>query len=64
MKAMAELPSRVEKKNEPDIAFSCICSNEFIILISFNLILSYSLYGPTLEQFLAMINQTLTLKKC
>ena len=26
MKAMAELPSRAEKA-EPDIVFSCICSN-------------------------------------
>ena len=40
MKATAELPSRAEKA-EPDIMFSCICSNEFIILISINLILPY-----------------------
>ena len=40
MKATAELPSRVEKA-EPEIVFSCICSNEFRILISFNRILPY-----------------------
>ena len=40
MKATAELPSRAVKA-EPDIVFSCICSNEFMILISFNLILPY-----------------------
>ena len=28
------------EKAEPDIAFSCICSNEFKILISFSLIIS------------------------
>ena len=42
MKATAELPSRAEK-GEPDIMFSCICSNEFKILISFNLLLPYML---------------------
>ena len=36
MKATAELQSRPEKA-EPDIVFSCICSNEFKILISFDL---------------------------
>ena len=40
MEATAELPSRAEKA-EPDIVFSSICSNEFMILISFNLILHY-----------------------
>ena len=40
MKATAELPSRAEKA-EPAIMFSCICSNEFKIHISFNLILPY-----------------------
>ena len=40
MKATAELPSRAEKA-EPAILFSYICSNEFKILISFNLILPY-----------------------
>ena len=40
MKATTELPSRAEKA-EPAIVLSCICSNEFKILISFNLILPY-----------------------
>ena len=40
MKAMAELPSRVEKA-EPAKVFSCIYSNEFKILISSNLITIY-----------------------
>ena len=40
MKATAELPSRAEKA-EPDIVFSCICSNDFKILHSFNLKLPY-----------------------
>ena len=40
MKATAELPRRAEKA-EPAIMFSFICSNEFKILISFNLILPY-----------------------
>ena len=40
MKATAALPSRAEKA-VPGIAFSSPCSNEFKILISFNLILSY-----------------------
>ena len=34
MKATAELPSQAEK-SEPDIVFSCICSNEFKILYLF-----------------------------
>ena len=38
MKATAELPIRAEKA-EPVIVFSCICSNEFKILISFTPIL-------------------------
>ena len=37
MKATAELSSRAEKA-KPDIVLSCICSNSFVILISFNLI--------------------------
>ena len=40
MKATAEPPSRAEKA-ELDIMFFCFCSNEFKILISFNLILLY-----------------------
>ena len=40
MKATAELPSRAEKA-EPAILFSFICSNQFKIHISFNLILPY-----------------------
>ena len=36
MKATAELSSQA-KKAVSDIMFSCICSNEFNILISFNL---------------------------
>ena len=36
MKATAELPSRAEKA-KPDTMFSCICSNEFKVLISINL---------------------------
>ena len=49
MKATAELPSRVEKA-EPDIVFSCICSNEFMLLI--NVILPY------------MYNDVFTIKIC
>ena len=37
MKATAELPSPAEKA-EPDMGFSCICSNEFMILISFKIL--------------------------
>ena len=51
MKATAELPSRAEKA-EPVIVFSCICSNEFKILISFTLILPY------------MLNAVFTIKIC
>ena len=40
MKATAELPSRAEKA-EPDLVFTYICSNNFKVLISFNLILPY-----------------------
>ena len=40
MKATAELPSRAEKA-EPDIVFSCICSNAFMILIYGFMILDY-----------------------
>ena len=40
MQATAELPSRA-KKAKSDIVFSCICSNEFKILVSFYLILQH-----------------------
>ena len=40
MNATAVLMSRAEKA-EPDTVFFCICSNAFVILISFTLILPY-----------------------
>ena len=53
-KATAELLSRAEKA-EPDTVFSCICSNEFKILISFNLILPYTVVCKMLYSQLTFV---------